>query len=159
MTTDEYLLDCIEISHSAFSQTYYKCRNCDEDGVTVEGQLYDYYPMGLSDLADSNNLDMGFKIDFGDLGEVLPMETDNVKRRGEVDESEGMLEKPVVIYRGYKNTDLTSPLIGPLYLTVTTISHDPTGASFEAAAPYLNNTKTGETYNPTRFPMLYGFLV
>lgn len=154
----DVLLDCVQIGHPNFSKTYYKCRNCDFDGIDLlheNGQTvhYDYYPLSLSELADENDLDAGFRIDFGDLGEVLPFEVDNVQRAG------GMLTKPTVVYRGYKSTDLTGPLLGPISLEATSFAFDKDGASFEASAPYLNNTKTGETYNPTRFPMLRGFLV
>lgn len=158
MQRDEVLLDCIAISHPNFSQAYYKCRNCDFDGIDLtheDGsvQHYDYYPMRLTELADENDLDSGFRIDFGDLGQVLPNESDNVKR------NDGMLVKPTVVYRGYKSSDPTSPLLGPITMEAPSFAFDPTGASFEAAAPYINNTKTGETYNPARFPMLRGFLV
>jgi hypothetical protein len=154
---DVVRLETVEISHPAFTQTYRRVRNA-RDGVTVtleDGVTeadFSYYPMTLTELGDQANLDTGIRVDFGDLGEVLPRELDAVYAADE------MGTKPAVIYRAYRSDDLTSPLIGPLKLQATTFSFKREGASFEASAPYINNTKTGETYNLTRFPMQRGFL-
>lgn len=150
------LLELIEISHPAFGQVYRRVRNA-RDGVTVKLEtgavvFFDWYPMQITALADAADLDTGFRIDFGDLGEVIPKELDNVRA------ADAMATKPEVTYRAYRSDDLTAPLIGPLRLEATTFSFKREGASFEASAPYVNLNRTGETYNLTRFPMLRGFI-
>lgn len=149
-------LETVEISHPAFTQVYRKVRN-HRDGVSVmleDGTTgnFDWYPLGITELSDQADLDTGVRIDFGDLGEVLPLELDAAYA------SDQMGTKPSVVYRAYRSDDLTFPMIGPLRLQATNFSFNREGASFEAAAPYVNNTKTGETYNITKIPMLRAFL-
>lgn len=149
-------LELVEFSHPAFSQVYRRVRNARE-GVTVtleDGTVatFDYYPMQITELGDQIDLDTGVRIDFGDLGEVLPKELDRAYAE------DNMAVKPVVIYRVYRSDDLTAPMLGPLRLEATTFSFTREGASFEAAAPYVNNSKTGESYNLSRFHTLRGFL-
>ena len=153
---DVVRLELVEISHPAFTQVYRRVRNA-RDGVTVtleDGSqaAFDYYPMAITELSDQANLDTGVRIDFGDLGEVLPRELDAAYA------ADLMNIKPRVVYRAYRSDDLSAPMIGPLHLEAPTFSFKAEGASFEAAAPYVNNNKTGETYNLARFPMLRGFM-
>ncbi len=149
-------LETIEISHPAFTTTYRCVRNA-VDGVTVmvedsSMQEFIYYPLAITELGDSPDLDFGVRIDLGDLGEVLPKELDAVS-------AASMLNiKPTVIYRVYRDDDLLSPIIGPLRLEARNFTFAAEGASFEAAAPYVNLNKTGETYNLTRFFTLRGFV-
>lgn len=108
--------------------------------------------MQIVEMKDSADLDNGLRISFGDLGEVLPKELDAVAS------ANSMHIKPTIIYRVYRSDDLTAPMIGPIRLEATNFSFTREGASFEASAPYVNNNRTGETYNLTRFPMLRAFL-
>lgn len=147
--------ELIEISHPSFTQVYRRVRN-NRDGITVtletsEVAEFTYFPMEITELGDQANLDTGIRIDFGDLGEVLPRELDAAYLADSMD------IKPVITYRAYRSDDLTAPFIGPLFLQATTFSFQQGGASFEASAPYVNNNKTGETYNLTRFPMQRAF--
>lgn len=149
-------LELLEFSHPSFTQVYRKVRNA-RDGVTVtletaEVATFDYYPMQITELTDQADLDSGIRISFGDLGEVVPRELDAAFAADTMD------VKPTVVYRAYRSDDLNAPLIGPVVLEAPTFSFNREGATFEANAPYVNNTKTGETYNLTRFPMLRGFL-
>lgn len=153
---DVVMLDLLELSHPGFTQTYRLVRNAAQ-GVTVTletaaVETFDYYPMRITELGDSADLDNGIKVDFGDLGTVLPKELDAVFA------SDTLEIKPVVLYRTYRSDDLSAPLIGPLRLEISTFSFTRQGATFEAAAPYVNRNRTGETYNTKRFPMLRGFL-
>lgn len=150
-------LELIEISHPYFTEVYRKVRNSLqpvtvtlEDGVTEA--TFDYYPLKISSMGARTDLESGFRIDLGDVGEILPKELDNVAA------NEGFEVKPQIIYRTYRSDDLTQPLFGPLYLEATDFSFKKEGASFEAKAPALNNNKTGELYLFDRFPMLRGFL-
>lgn len=149
-------LELLEISHPAFSQVYRVVRNARE-GVTVtledsSVQTFQYYPLRITNLGTRDTLDAGFKIELGDLGEVLPAELDAVAAAG------GFSTKPVVKYRTYRSDDLTQPLFGPLVLEIRSIAFNKTGATFEAKAPSININRTGEVYRLDRFVTLRGFV-
>lgn len=148
--------ELIEIYHPSFTQTYRRVRNA-VSGVTVTletaaVETFTYYPMNITPLGTRDDLDQGFRIDLGDIGEILPTELDAV------DTANTFGTKPTVTYRTYRSDDLTAPLFGPINLEVTSFSFNREGASFEAKAPQLNVNKTGEIYKQERFPMLRGFL-
>lgn len=149
-------LELLEISHPDFTQVYRIVRNA-AAGVTVTLETavvaeFDYYPCRITSLGNRDDLDQAFRIDLGDLGEVLPLELDAVA------EADGFATKPEVLYRTYRSDDLTQPLFGPLELEVQTFAFKAEGASFVARAPQLNEDTTGELYKLDRFPMLRGFL-
>lgn len=149
-------LECLEISHSAFTQTYRVVRNA-TNGVTVRYEdlvdyTHTYYPLAVQSLGSRGDLDQGLQVNLGDLGEVLPVELDAVSS------ANGFQEKPVVKYRTFRSDDLQNVLFGPLVLEVKTFSFNREGSTFEAKAPLLNINKTGELYKLDRFPMLRGFL-
>lgn len=141
--------ETLEISHSAFSKTYYVVRNA-RNGIVAEGIQYEYYPLEITNLGARPDLDSGFTISFGDLGEILPMEVDRIAQ------ADAYSEKPKVIYRSYRSDDLTKPLIGPIELEASNFSFKQEGATFDAKAPALNINRTGEIYSFTNFPMLAG---
>jgi hypothetical protein len=149
-------LELFEISHPAFTQVYRRVRN-HRDGVTVtletaEVATFDWYPLEIAELADEADLDSGLRIAFGDLGTVLPKELDAVAA------ADSMSIKPTIVYRTYRSDDLSAPLVGPITLEATNFSFKKEGATFEAHAPYVNRTRTGESYNLSLFPTLRGFL-
>lgn len=149
-------LECFEISHPNFTKTYRVVKNA-TNGISVkyeDGVFYEhvYYPMSVESLGMRGDLDQGFKISFGDLGEILPSELDNLA------DADGFGVKPVLKYRTFKSSDLTQVLFGPLLLRITSMAFSSEGATFEAAAPSLNINKTGEIYKISRFPTLRGFL-
>ena len=149
-------LELLEISHPNFTQTYYVVRN-NTEGVTVTledttEQAFDYYPLRITPSTSKEDLDFGLRIDLGDLGEVLPNELDAVAA------ASGYGEKPTIKYRLYRSDDLSAPMLGPYLMEVKSFSFTKEGASFEARAPSLNVSRTGELYRIDRFPMLKGFL-
>ncbi len=149
-------LELLEISHPDFSKVYRLVRNA-VGGVTVTLEnatqaVFDYYPMRLTPVGVRDDLDHVLKIDFGDLGDVLPAELDRVQA------ASSFATKPTVVYRTYRSDVLTAPLFGPISLQITDVSFKKEGASFEAKAPALNVNRTGQTYTFERFPMLKGFL-
>lgn len=149
-------LELLEISHPSFTQTYRKVRNA-RNGVTVtleNGQqaVFDYLPMNIRSIGSRSDLDTGFNIDFGDLGEVIPKEVDAILA------SDAMDIKPTVIYRCYRSDDLTAPLVGPLRFEAKSFTFTKEGSNFQAAAPYVNLNRTGQLYSLTVFPMLAGFV-
>ena len=149
-------LELVEISHPFFTQIYRKVRNSLQPvTVTLENNTqatFDYYPLRIKSMGARTDLESGFRIDVGDLGEILPKELDNVAI------NQGFETKPTLIYRSYRSDDLMQPLYGPVELEITKFTFSKEGASFEAKAPSLNNNSTGELYALSRFPMLRGFL-
>lgn len=149
-------LECLEISHSAFSQTYYLVRNA-VHGITVTHEdetehAYQYMPMRLELSGPRDDLDHILQIVMGDLGEVVPMELDRVRAEDKLSEF------PLVTYRTYRSDDLSAPLFGPIVLEVRRFTMGREGCTFEAKAPSLNVSGTGEKYSIARFPMLSGLL-
>jgi hypothetical protein len=149
-------LELLEISHSNFTKVYYIVRNA-VNGITVKledgtSKAFNYYPLQISPMDSTDDLDQAIKISFGDLGEILPKELDKVSS------ANGFSEKPIVKYRIYRSDDLENVLVGPFVLEIKTFSFAREGSTFEAKAPSLNINKTGEIYKLDRFPMLRGFL-
>lgn len=150
-------LELMEVTHPDFSQPFRFVRN-HADGVTVtlnedeEDIFFQYYPAKVSAVGAKDDMDAAVRVILGDLGEVIPPEFDRVEEAG------GWLIKPRVRYWVYRSDDLLEPIFGPLHLEVTTFNTNADGASFEAAAPRLNNIRTGERYLLDRFPMLRGYL-
>ena len=150
-------LELIEIEHPLFSQIYRVVRNA-VDGVTVtleNGDVadFEYYPLALDASAVREDLDFAIKIKLGDLGEVIPKEIDNVSAV-----NSGFSSKPTVKFRTYRSDDLAKPMYGPIVLEITEFNFNREGAEFEAKAPLLNISKTGEVYTLDRFPMMRGFV-
>ncbi len=149
-------LETLEISHPNFSKRFLLVRNA-RKGITakIEGGIstaFQYAPLRINSNGARNDLDRGIQVSFGDLGEVLPKEIDRVEQEDAFDIN------PLCIYRAYNSDDLDNILIGPHTFEIKALSQNQTGATFEAKAPGLNITKTGELYKLDRFPMLRGFL-
>ncbi|MDL2286227.1 DUF1833 domain-containing protein [Desulfococcaceae bacterium OttesenSCG-928-F15] len=149
-------LECLEISHPSFSQTYRVVRNATQ-GINVtyeDGNTYwhEYYPLKITPLDMTSDLDTGFRIDFGDLAEVLPRESAAVLAGPD------LRIKPTVVYRSFRSDRPDQVLEGPYRLEVKTISYNREGCTFEAKAPLLNMSTTGELYKLDRFYPLRGFL-
>lgn len=148
--------ELLEISHPNFTKTYYTVRNA-TDGLTVTHENGDvieywYYPLKITSLGARGDLDQGFQISLGDLGEVLPTEVDAINS------ANGFNIKPTVKYRTYRSDNLLAPLFGPLIFEVQTFSFTREASTFEAKAPRLNINSTGELYKIDRFPTLRALL-
>jgi hypothetical protein len=150
-------LELLQISHPAFSKTYYLVRNALK-GVTVtlensEEQFFEYVPLAIKAGSVNGTLDSYYDVTLGDLGEIIPMEIDAIEAAGQDH------IHPVVVYREYRSDNLTQPMFGPIYLQATQVQPNADGTTtFRAEAPRLNLTGSGRLYNVTEFPMLRGFL-
>lgn len=155
--SDAVQLELFELTHPAFTQAYRVVRNA-RDGVVVDlsptelAVPFDYYPAQIRALGANDDLEAAMQIDFGDLGEVLPLELDAVEAAG------AFLIKPVLRYWAFRSDDLSEPIYGPILLEVTNIASNDGGARLDARAPQLNANRTGELYRLDRFPMLTGVL-
>ena len=154
--SDVAQLETIEISHPNFASTHYFVRN-HTSGVTVTlennvSQAFSYLPMKITEQGTGSDLDFGLLIEFGDLGEFLPNDLDAVAS------ANALFTEPTLIYRTYRSDDLTSPMVGPIQLSVNSFSFNENGATFEAGANNSNSQRTGELYTISRFPMLRAFI-
>lgn len=148
--------ECLELVHPDFSQIYRFVRN-NTDGLrakleTDEYGDFAYVPVAIRQGEMIDDLDFSLEVELGDLGEILPLELDNIAA------NDGFITKPQFIYRSYRSDDLENILFGPLKLEVVTFGFNKTGAKFEAVAPRLNVSRTGEIYTIARFPGLRDFL-
>lgn len=154
-------LELLEISHPSFSQVYRIVRNA-ISGVTVHLEdasvhVFDYYPVKIVPTGTSDDLEQMLQIQFGDLGQIVPLEVDRVL----LTISGGLPTstiKPVVLYRTYRSDDLSAPLAGPYRFQVNNVAFQREGATLQCTAPRLNLNRTGEIYSMDRFSMLRGFL-
>lgn len=162
-------LQLLEISHPRFSQTFKVVRNFvsaiyvqHEDTQIVQ---YQHFPLRISEVGSDNSLDQEIQVTLGDLGQVLPVELDNVNI------ANAMQTKPVLKYREYLSNSYVmavtsglnqplyiNPVRGPFTLEVNSIAFNKQGAVFTAKPPAFNRVRTGEYYTVERFPMLRGFL-
>jgi len=150
-------IECLEIFHTDFSEVYRVHRNAGHGTITVTQVFaiflagdydYTYLPMKITPLGSSTDLDQSIRIQFGDLGEILPQELDNVSAEN------GFSQKPLVAYRTYRSDDLTQELFGPVVMEIQNITFTKEGATFECRPPVANHARSGELYLTERFPML-----
>lgn len=147
-------LDVLTISHPNFTQVFNIVRNAIA-GVTVmleTGAIvaFEYYPLQITPTGSDTDLDQVLKCTLGDLGQLLPQQLDAVRTAGT------FKIKPKLVYRQYRSDDLTLPIEGPDAFTIDSIAFDGKGATFQASAPRVNLTGTGQRYTFDRFPMLRG---
>jgi hypothetical protein len=149
--------ETLEISHPNMSGTYWLVRNA-RNGLTATletsvSATFQYYPMRLQPIGQRDDLDQGFTIVIGDVGQTLAGELDLIAAS-----ANGFDTKPTVKYRTWRSDYLDAPLFGPVKLEIKKVTMTAEGASFQAQAPQLNSAKTGEMYRLDRFPMLRGLL-
>jgi len=149
-----FQLQCLEISHPNFSQTYRIQRNEAAGAVSVthEGPAgpfdYDYYPLRIKPVGSTTDLDQKLDITLGDLGQIIPQELDLVAA------ANGMSTKPTLIYREYSSDDLTVPMYGPLTFDIDALTSTQEGSSLRASAAAFNQGRIGTYYTTNIFPML-----
>ena len=148
--------ETFEVSHPNFSKIYRVVRNNAESlTATLENATtvtFEYYPVRITPSETSDNLDYSIEVEFGDVGEVLPIELERVAI------ANGFSTKPVFKYRVFRSDDLTQPLFGPLVLEIQSFAMDKTGCIFEAKAPNASLNATGLRYSIDKFPSLRFFL-
>lgn len=149
-------IETLEIDHPNFTRTYWLVRNVAQ-GITLTlenstDQAFEYYPCKITRLGLRNNLDQGFSITIGDVGTLLADELDAVEA------ANGFSTKPTVRYRTWRSDEPGAPLLGPVELEITKVSTTFGASTFDAVAPRLNVSGTGEVYSLARFPMLKGTL-
>lgn len=156
-TVDIYQLECIELTHPSFINTYRVVRN-DDQGVYVrhkenDSQLfYEYLPAEIQRSGMLGDLDQSLTISISGLGDVLPDEFERVM--------EGQYPdiKPTVNYRLYSSDNLNTPMYFLLGLQLSGVAMDHKAVTFKAESPRLNTAKTGDIFSLDRFTGLKGAL-
>jgi hypothetical protein len=154
---DDVRLQCVEISHPAWSKVYRIVQN-HADGVTVmheNGMPYDYeyVPLTIQKGTNSDDLDQEITIGVGDLGEDFPFELDRMRASALYAHV-----RPNLNYREFNLSDLTKPQVTINGLEATDYEPKKEGAIFVCRAKHMNLTKTGTTYNLDDYPTLRGFV-
>lgn len=143
-----YVIDTIEISHSAFTQTYYLTR--EPSGITATTELNDEIEFVGANIdielnSKKSDLDSNFAFTIQDPTNALDDELDRIALENE--------ERIMLTYRAYNSDDLTSPAFY-YYLSVFDVSQKKGVFTINAGADMLNFSRTGEAYTYNRFPML-----
>ena len=152
----DVLLECIEISHPAFSRVYRYVRNHTK-GVTVtheDGAItrYEYAPIKLQRGKSNEKMSQEITVTVADLGMVIPQEVDRLYN------SPHELEQPILTYRSYLISNLTQPYETARGLKITENTPQVHGAMFRAVQRSLNDKKTGRSFTLDKWRALRGFL-
>lgn len=152
---DDVRLECIEIKHPSFSRDYRFVRN-HAYGVRIrhEDRVYrDYDPLPLTIRPGTaaNDLQQSFTIGIGDVGEIMPMEIDRLRRGSH------QTVRPIVNYRVFLTSDLTEPMNSVRGLEITDNQPQKRGAVFSCKAKQLNKNSTGVIFTNSLFTTLRGF--
>lgn len=154
-TVDIYQLECIELSHPSFINTYRVVRN-DDRGVYVQhkegsGQFYyEYLPLTIQRSGMLGDLDQTLTVSVSGLGDILPDEFERVLEGQFAD------VKPTVNYRLYSSDNLNTPIHYLLGLQLAGVSMNNKAVTFKAESPRLNTSKTGDIFSLDRFSGLKG---
>ncbi|MFA2969370.1 DUF1833 domain-containing protein [Acinetobacter pittii] len=152
---DVYQLECIELSHPSFLNTYRVVRN-DDRGVYVKhkegsGQFYyEYLPLTIHRSGMLGDLDQTLTVSVSGLGDILPDEFERVLEGQYAD------VKPTVNYRLYSSDNLNTPIHYLLGLQLAGVSMNNKAVTFKAESPRLNTSKTGDIFSLDRFSGLKG---
>ncbi len=143
-------LECLEISHPSLSKTFRYIRN-DEDGMMIGGNFYQYQPMSIKRSNVTNDLEQKLSITLADMEDELMTAIENIRS------SAYPRVKPQIIFKIYRDDDLSNPMFEMQTLEIPIISKDSTGlVTFDAQAPELNSVKTGRLYTFEEYPLLRG---
>lgn len=152
----DVLLECIEISHPAFSKVYRYVRNhtkgvtvIHEDGVSA---FYEYAPLKIQRGKSNEKLSQTITVTVGDLGMIIPQEVDRLY------DSPHELEHPTLTYRSFLLSNLAEPFETARGLKITENTPQAEGAVFSAQQRTLNDKKSGRVFSLDKWKALRGFL-
>lgn len=144
--------ECVEIDHPSFAKPFrFVKSNTKGLTVTEDGQQvhYEYQPMSIQRSTVSNDLDQKLTLTLADVDDQF-IQSVVAARLGE-----HWNVRPSFKWRLYRSDDLTRSMISLQTLQVADLSKDASGkCTFEAKAPELNNSKTGEIYNLEKYKLL-----
>lgn len=145
-------LECVEIDHPSFTKPFRFVKNNVNGLIVSENSKqvhYEYQPMSIQRSTVSNDLDQKLALTLADVDDQF-IQSVVAARLGE-----HWNVRPSLKWRLYRSDDLTRSMISLQTLQVADLSKDATGkCTFDAKAPELNNSKTGEIYNREKFKLL-----
>lgn len=145
---NERYFECITLSHSKFSKTYYLIADSlplvakIPSGATV---TFEPASMAPSDAAISNDLTQAVSFTIADPDNTLDSELDRIPL--------GDQESPVVAYSIYAAGYLDEPAQYNEYI-ISSVPQKKGVFTVKAGAPDLNSDQTGEIFDFDRFPPL-----
>lgn len=179
-TLDEYFMtqptnqpeiETLEFSHKGFTKRYLFSYQAEYGQVNIKAKLetgesveFEYRPITVTQTSSDISLDQSFDFGFGDMNKTA---MDELTRAREYNERNKLTPShpdyfPKIVYRLYNYLYLDEPLkvIDLEFKRGAFKKDDSDGMVFAgtAAAPTVNNNRTGETYNLTDVPMLQGFI-
>lgn len=147
---DVMQLECVEISHPSFTDTFRYVKN-DTDGLIAGGTFYQYQPMSIERNNVSNDLDQTMSITIADMQDELSLAVRAIQK------SAYPTTRPSIVYKIFRSDELDAPMLTLQTLEAKTISKNSEGlVTFEAQAPELNSVKTGVQYTLENAPLLRG---
>lgn len=149
----ERIVEVVEISHSAFSESIFICKEPGGLSVTLEnGQnvFADGVNMRVKRANSKDDLDEKYDFDFSDVNGNLQNKTKEVPLN--------TTEKVKIVYRAYMSDNLDAIALGPVIMEATNIAFKSGSASAKAQSPSLVESRTGTLYTYERFPALKAFL-
>lgn len=148
------LVESIEVTHPNWSEALRYVVNSSEPLILTheDGQVFEYKPTVLTVErgSDQENLDQSIKVSVGDLGQQIPDLIDRVYL-------DDVPILPVLNYRAYLTGIYSEPSFVDKGLLIENVSRSYKGSTFEANAPNLNDSGTGELYVASTDPSLKGF--
>lgn len=149
----ERIVEVVEISHSAFSESSFICKEPGGLNVTLENgqQVFaDGINMSIKRANSRDDLDEKYDFDFSDVNGTLQDKTNEIPL--------STTEKVKIIYRVYMSDNLDSVALGPVRMEAINIAFKSGFASARAQSPSLVESRTGNLYTYERFPALKAFL-
>lgn len=144
----ERYYECITLSHSKFTQTYYLVNDSQSLIASLPtGETVEFIPASMkpSDTAISNDLSQNVSVTISDVDNVLDSEIDLIP----FDDT----ESPMMAYSVYMKGYLDEPVQYNEY-TVSSVPQKKGVFTVKAGAPELNSDQTGEIFDFNRFPPL-----
>lgn len=151
----EYVVETIELSHSALSQVWRFWHEPQPGVVTLEdGAAVAVAPANfeVQRAGSGANLDQVYQIMLDTVDAGVKNQFRAEMRRVPL----GSKEKVRIVLREYLSGDLTDVLSRGV-LQLESVSYKLGAASLKAVSPRLNMSRTGELYVPREVPMLRSF--
>lgn len=145
---DKKFYECVTISHSEFSKTYYLVLDSQPlQAMLNNGDLAEFEAASIkaTNAANSNDLDQNVTFTIVDIDNKLDGELDLI--------SPGTQESPIIAYSVYLSEDLSAP-IEHIEYDSKSVAQEKGIFTLKAGAPDLNADQTGEIYDLQRFTML-----
>lgn len=145
---NERYYECVTLSHSKFSKTYYLVADSVPLSATVTGVgVVEFEPASMkpSDSVLSNDLSQQVSFTIADSLNVLDSELERIPL--------GDTESPIAAYSIYHSDYLDSPVEYIEYI-VSSVPQKKGVFTIKAGAPDLNADQTGEIFDFDRFPPL-----